>query len=303
MAPSVKKKINKNASFSSARKLIKKGTNSSTNTSQISFYYYTSKLAKSAQKVRNDQGKPEQTIRKDTYKGKPVFKLREKDPCNYIQDAPFRYKNHDENNRVREVISKLHPIERQGFDIEGYYHYSWRPEDKKKFLSTREMKHQLSDIRRTMAESTRRTRKNSINHNWSVDQMVEESKSTLRSTEPYIGGEKETGERIHRYRNKTRELDLESRPYSHSKSVNKDRILTSNINKRTMYNTSIINETIDNLTIKIVDKTDEFAKLEYVSTKESIQEKSKIRPVSAYAYSRLKRVRYLDSQHLDNDQY
>jgi len=36
--------------------------------------------------------------------------------------------------------------------------------------------------------------------------MIEESKKTLRSTEPYIGGERETGLRIHRKRDKSREL-------------------------------------------------------------------------------------------------
>ena len=41
--------------------------------------------------------------------------------------------------------------------------------------------------------------------------MIEESKQTIRSQEPYIGGESETGERIYRSRDKKREENFLSR--------------------------------------------------------------------------------------------
>jgi len=67
------------------------------------------------------------------------------------------------------------------------------------------MTFKLNDLKRNIAESTHVKIKLGSS-NFSVSKMIEESKTTLRSTEPYIGGERETGERIHRNRDKSREL-------------------------------------------------------------------------------------------------
>lgn len=126
------------------------------------------------------------------------------------------YKFKTENQRVNEVIRNHHPIERENFDIEGYHNYCWRPEDKTKFVSTRSMHHDLNDLKRTVAESTldpnnSKSRKSTFD----VSRMVEESKTTIRSQEPYIGGESETGERIYRQRDKKKE-DLSYRSINRS---------------------------------------------------------------------------------------
>ena len=68
------------------------------------------------------------------------------------------------------------------------------------------MSFKLNDLKRSLAESTYQTVQRRHVKNSSISQMIEESKATLRSTEPYIGGEKETGVRIYRNRDKAREL-------------------------------------------------------------------------------------------------
>ena len=68
------------------------------------------------------------------------------------------------------------------------------------------MTFKLNDLKRTLAESTYKQQPKYKRSSFNAKKMIEESKATLRSTEPYIGGEKETGERIHRYRDKSREL-------------------------------------------------------------------------------------------------
>ena len=61
------------------------------------------KLAKSAQKVRNDQRNKKAINIQEPYVGKPIFKLREKNPLNYIHNSPFRFNPKTENERIREV--------------------------------------------------------------------------------------------------------------------------------------------------------------------------------------------------------
>jgi hypothetical protein len=67
------------------------------------------------------------------------------------------------------------------------------------------MHHRLSNFKRTIAESTYNSQTKFSKSVNCVRKMIDESKVTLRSSEPYIGGEKETGSRINRYRNKSRE--------------------------------------------------------------------------------------------------
>ena len=53
--------------------------------------------------------------------------------------------------------------------------------------------------------------RNSRKTGFDVVKMIEESKQTIRSQEPYIGGESETGERIYRSRDTKREENFLSR--------------------------------------------------------------------------------------------
>ena len=114
--------------------------------------------------------------------------------------------------------------------------------------------------------------------------MIEEAKTTLRSTEPYIGGETETGERIHRYRNKSRELAFSRSRVDHAKSVQQDRLLTSNMHKRQTLNHSIDSSSIFNeSTYKILEKS-RLDTAENQPTMELTVANPKQRPVSAYTH-------------------
>lgn len=235
--------------------------------SEASINLSMSKLARSAQKVRKDQRKAMLNVSQSPYTGKTVFKLRERNPTNYIQSAPFKFKAKTENERLVDVIQKIHPIEREGFDIEGYRDYCWRPEDPTRFLASREMTHKLNDLKRTIAEATYKPEPKHFKSVLDVSKIIDESKSTIRSSDPYIGGEKETGDRIFRNRNQQRELTYESERSVHTKSVHRDRILTANYQKRCLLNTSI-----ENSSLKILGK------------------KGRVRPVSAYTYTSKRKV-------------
>lgn len=120
--------------------------------------------------------------------------------------------------------------------------------------------------------------------------MIEESKVTLRSSEPYIGGEKETGERIYKHRNKNRELVSNISQYSQNRSQTKERLLTAHPNKRKLLNTSMERDALLKAsTFKLVENSYLDTKPEYLSTKETLKSKQRVRPVSAYTNSKIRR--------------
>ena len=95
------KRRTKKSSASSPKR--KSCSNSTSTSSKISSFVSKSKLLKSAQRVRKNQKKLLFNIAHGDYTKKPIFKLREKNPVNYIHDESmvFNYKN--ENYRVNEV--------------------------------------------------------------------------------------------------------------------------------------------------------------------------------------------------------
>lgn len=260
--------------------------------SETSINLSMSKLARSAQKVRKNQRKAMLNVSHGPYTGKTVFKLRERNPVNYIQSAPFKFKVKTENERLVDAIKKIHPIEREGFDIEGYRDYCWRPDDPTKFLASREMTYKLNDLKRTIAEATYKPEPRHFRSVVDVNKMIDESKSTIRSSEPYIGGEKETGDRILRNRNQQRELTYESERSVHTKSLNRDRLLTANYQKRCLLNTSIENSNICyNSSTKIIEASRPAKSLANSSLKMT-GKKGRVRPVSAYTYTNKKKVNF-----------
>lgn len=162
--------------------------------------------------------------------------------------------------------------------------------DSSKFLDTKEMRHKLSDLKRTIAESTYKSEPKHSQSVYSVKQMIDESKVTLRSSEPYIGGEKETGSRMHRYRNKSRELVYSNNRVSQNRTANSGRLLTSNYNKRTTINKSIDNSSFfHDSTMKILEKS-RLETAENIQPSKLVDSNTKIRPVSAYTHSGLRKV-------------
>jgi hypothetical protein len=258
--------------------------------SKVSLNLSFSKLAKSAEKIRNNQKTASKGLSKETYKDQSVFKLRKKDPSKYIQTVPFRFTDKTENERLISTIKKLHPMGREGFDIEGYHYYWSRPVDSSKFLDTKEIRHRLNDLKTTIAESTYKTEPKHSQSVYSVQQMINESKVTLRSSEPYIGGEKETGSRMHRYRNKSRELVYCDNRASQNRTANSDRLLTSNYNKRTKINKSIDNSSFFHEPTMIILEKSRLDTAENIQQDKLVSSNTKIRPVSAYTHSGLREV-------------
>jgi hypothetical protein len=153
------------------------------------------------------------------------------------------------------------------------------------------MHHKLNNLKRTIAESTYNSETKFSKSVHNVKKMIDESKVTLRSSEPYIGGEKETGGRIHRYRNKSRELDYTTNRDNLNRTTNKERLLNSNLYRRTVVNKSIENTSIfnaSNLNVFMPKRLDSFEDTQpaKITTRET-----KTRPVSAYIYSKPQKVR------------
>lgn len=152
------------------------------------------------------------------------------------------------------------------------------------------MTHKLNDFKRSLAESTYNQNSKHLKSAFDATQMVEESKRTIRSSEPYIGGEQETGERIHKFRNKSKELANSSSQRTHTKSMHRERILTSNYDKRMPMHTSIEHTGgLVESTIKIIDDTRLDTAGDSSATKIPVK-RSKVRPVSAYTHSNVRKV-------------
>lgn len=152
------------------------------------------------------------------------------------------------------------------------------------------MTFKLNDLKRNIAESTHVKIKLGSS-NFSVSKMIEESKTTLRSTEPYIGGERETGERIHRNRDKSRELmgGYHNRSVQNH-SVKKDNFMNSNLQKKVLISNSIeATSVLNTSTMKILENSRLETAENVVPAKLHI-EKKKARPVSAYSYSKISKV-------------
>ncbi|CAI2361832.1 unnamed protein product [Moneuplotes crassus] len=239
------------------------------------------KIAKSAKKGTRTESQSVYTNFKGLYTEKPAWRLRVDDPTKQIHKDRIRMKVRTENQRIREEIGKHHPIMREGFDIEGYYHYCWRPEDPSKFVVKKNMNFELNDLKRSIAESTY---KKGHSKNFSVSQMLEESKSTLRVTEPYIGGEKETGLRIHRQRDKSRELSHQQfHRSSKTKYAKKESLISKKIYHRANLSNSIDTSSLmGTSTIKILDNS-RFDTFENKISK-NCSLNVKTRPVSAYTH-------------------
>ena len=167
--------------------------------------------------------------------------------------------------------NNLHPIERENFDIEGYRDYCWRPENPSKFLKSRSMYYKLNDNKRTIGESTYSSNRKMNKSVAEASKMIEESKSTIRSNEPYIGGEFETGNRIHRHRNKARELEYQKNNYKNTKTVNRKSLLTVN-----HHNRSVISNDSKNKTLLNTSTMDMFNKSQVMDYDENISSNKKI---------------------------
>lgn len=153
------------------------------------------------------------------------------------------------------------------------------------------MKHKLNDLKRTFAEATYDPKARNCSNNMNIPKMIEESKQTLRSTEPYIGGESETGERIYRQRNQSRELGYQSNHSVHSQINNKQRLLTSQYSKRANMKTSLdtINQVKDSSMV-IMDNCRLDSYPDSSAIKMNTNVKSKARPVSAYTHTNYRKV-------------
>lgn len=83
------------------------------------------RMAKSVQKGLNERSDGVSHIFKGVYQEKHPWRLRPDDPTKQIHQDRIKIKGafRTENERIREEISKLHPIMREGFDIEGYHNY------------------------------------------------------------------------------------------------------------------------------------------------------------------------------------